>query len=308
MIKQKKGKPYRWLVVLLLPLFVQGCQEKVSGDGKRGDAPPSAWSAELVTRLSGFDVPECAVYDAGSDSVWVSNIESGPDAYWSDDGNSYLSKLGSDHKLEKLRWLDSSEMAPMHAAKGMCILDGHLYFTDNTRLMRCDLATGQGLVQVVDGFEKANDLATDGQHVWLSDTGAGKVYCIGTDGAKREVPAPASVNGLTFDKGRLYAVSWDLHDLYELDAEGENEPVAFGLADHFTHLDSIEVLADGSFLVSDFKGNKISTVSADRQVVKTLIDITSPADVGFDRVKGLLYIPSFMEGEVSVYKLRYEER
>ncbi len=291
---------------LLLLLLIPGCKECASDGAGQDAAVPSAWSLELWTTVSGFDVPECTVSDA-SGNVYVSNIESAPDEYWTDDGKSYLSKIGADHKLEKQRWLDSSGQALMHAAKGMCILGGHLYFTDNTRLMRCDLASGQGLVVVADGFEKANDLATDGQSVWLSDTAAGKVYCIGTDGARREVPAPASVNGLTFDgAGQLFAVSWDLHDVYQLDAAGKNEPVAFGLADHFTNLDSIEVLADGSFLVSDFKGNKICTISADREVVTKLIDITTPADVGIDRGKQLLYVPSFLEGKVSVFKLRYK--
>jgi len=295
---------------LLLPFVTQSCKQNTPEDtgAEQSGAESPAWSAELLTTLPGFDVPECAVYDAGTGTVYVSNIESGPDEYWNDDGKSYLSKIGSDHQLEKLRWLDSSEQSPMHSAKGMCILGAHLYFTDNTRLMRCQLTSGQALTVVVDGFDKANDLATDGKNVWVSDTGASKVYCVSPDGAKREVPAPASVNGLTFDGGQLYAVSWGEHDVYQLDAEGKNDPVAFGLADHFTNLDGIEVLSDGSFLVSDFMGNKISIIDADRKTVNKLIDIESPADVGIDRKGKRLYVPSFMEGKVSVFKLQHEEK
>jgi hypothetical protein len=130
------------------------------------------------------------------------------------------------------------------------------------------------------------------------------VYCISPDGEQREIPAPKGVNGLTFDGKRLYAVSWDLHEVYELDPTGGAQPVAFGLAEHFTNLDGIEVLCDGTFVVSDFKGNKVSAISPDRTVVKTLIELDSPADIGLNRQKHLLYVPHFLERKVSVYHLK----
>ena len=43
-------------------------------------------------------------------------------------------------------------------------------------------------------------------------------------------------------------------NIYEIDPAGVAEPIPFGLSSHFTNLDAIEVLPDGSFLVSDFKG------------------------------------------------------
>lgn len=297
------SKSLKLLLVASMPLFVLSCKQNAS---KTTDDRAS-WSAEVLTVIHGFDVPECVVHDVRSGSAYVSNIESGPDGYWGDDGKSHLSKIGRDLKLEKHRWLDSSEQFPIHSAKGMCIIGRHLYFTDNTRLMRIDLIDHQKPVLVADGFEKANDLATDGENVWVSDTAAGKVFCVSMDGTKREIPAPPGVNGLTFDEDLLYAVSWDLHEVYQLDVSGDKNPIAFGLADHFVNLDSIEMLSDGSFLVTDFMGNKISTISADRKTVKKIIDTSSPADVGIDRISNRLYVPSFMEGKVTVYKLMQTE-
>ena len=52
---------------------------------------------------------------------------------------------------------------------------------------------------------------------------------------------------------------------------GKTPPKPFGLAAHFKSLDAIEVLDDGTFLVSDFPGNKVCTISADRKTVRKII-------------------------------------
>lgn len=289
--------------MLLLPLLGMACKNT---DSTQVDpATRLNWSAAHQVTLTGFDVPECTLHDAASGLIYVSNVESAPDEYWMDDGTSYLSIIGPDNNIRKQRWLNSTEQAPIHGAKGMCILGDFLYFTDNTRLMRCDASTGKGLHLVVSGFQKANDLVSDGKNIWLSDNAAGKVFCISPDGEKREIPAPAGANGLAFGGEKLYVVSWDLHEVYELDPKGKKEPVPFGLADHFTNLDGIEVLCDGSFIVSDFKGNKVSLISKDRKQVKTLIEISTPADIGLDRKKHLLYVPQFLAGKVAVYQLTH---
>jgi hypothetical protein len=64
------------------------------------------------------------------------------------------------------------------------------------------------------------------------------------------------------------------------------------------------VLDDGTFVVSDFMGNKVCTVSPDRSSVSTLIEIPSPADIGLNRKDGLLYVPQFMKGKLSVYRIK----
>jgi len=288
---------------LALILLSSGCKSNNSSISSDDAAASAVWSASFVTSLSGFDVPECTLYVASSDLVYVSNIESKPDEYWTEDGTSYLSTIGPDLRIQKQRWLNSTVDGPINAAKGMCVLGDYLYFADITRLMRCDLATGKGLVEVASGFQKANDLASDGKDVWLSDTEAGKIFCISPDGKKREIKSPAGINGLTFDKGKFYGVSWTLHEVYELDPSGENEPMAFGLASHFTNLDAIEVLCDSSFIVSDFKGNKISHITKDQSKVTTIIELSTPADIGLNRKKHLLYVPQFLDGKVSVYQL-----
>ena len=257
-------------------------------------------------RLSGFQVPECVLPEVGSGALYVSNIEAGAGEYWSDDGCGFVTRFAPDRSRTD-RWLNSAPGAVLNAPKGMCLLKGRLFIADNHRLLSCDAATGGGLTVVADGFGNANDLATDGSSVWLSDSAeeGGAVWCIAPDGsARRQVPAPARPNGLAFHGGRLFTVAWDLHEVYELDPAGARPPQPFGQARHFTNLDGIEVLDDGTFIVSDFGGNRLCAISPDRRKVTVVARVTSPADLGLDRSRGLLYVPLFLVDEVVVFSLR----
>ena len=102
----------------------------------------------------------------------------------------------------------------------------------------------------------------------------------------------------------MFGVSWDLHEVYELDPSGKAAPVAFGLASHFKNLDGIEVLCDGTFVVSDFMGDTVCIITPDRTTVHPLIKTPSPADMGLNRKAGLLYVPQFMKDKLSVYQLK----
>jgi hypothetical protein len=264
--------------------------------------PRTRWTLLKKGEITQVWVPECVLPDHKSGHTFVSNVAAEKDRYWSDDGKGFISILAKG-KMKKLRWLRSTPGAVLDGPKGMCVLDGKLYFTDNTRLLRCNAKDGSGLEVVVEGFGKANDLATDGDAVWLSDSKEGKIWRIAADGAKREIPAPKGVNGLTFAKGKMYAVSWDLHDVYEVFPIGGRDPRPFGLAEHFTNLDGIEVLGDGTFIVSDFMGNKVCAITPDEKTVYTLAELESPADIGVDRYSMTLYVPQFFKDKIAVFSL-----
>lgn len=267
--------------------------------------PEFRWTATKMAELGQFAVPECVLPVPGRDPrVFVTNVEADKDQYWTDDGKGFLSLLEGS-RTKRLRWLDSTPAARLDGPKGMCILGDKLYFTDNTRLMRCNLADGKKLEVVAKGFGKANDLAADGDGVWLSDGQESRIWRVAPDGARREIPAPKGVNGLAFDRdGRMFAVSWDLHEVYEVFPVGDREPHAFGLAKHFANLDGIEILGDGTFIVSDFMGDKVCTIAPDRRTVQILVELKSPADIGIDRDSMTLYVPQFYVGKVAVFKLR----
>ena len=266
-----------------------------------GDAP-SPFDVEEVVTISGFSQPESVLYEPESGLAYVSNIDCEPGENWTDDGKGYISVIGAGRQVEASPLVESAVDAVINAPKGMCLLDGHLYFADNGRVMRCTLS-GDSLEVVAEGFDGANDLVTDGREVWVSDGGAGKIHALLPDGGKREIQSPPGINGLTFFGERMFGVSWTEHDIYELDPSGENAPAAFGLARHFKALDGIEALDDGTFIVSDMVGNKVFTVGPDRSSVGKLLDIHGPADIGLDRKNMILYVPLTDRSEVGVYRV-----
>ena len=47
---------------------------------------PKQWTAQHISTDNNFDAPECALYYQKTKTLYVSNIESSPSEYWSDDG------------------------------------------------------------------------------------------------------------------------------------------------------------------------------------------------------------------------------
>ena len=298
-------------LLLALAVIVTGTFLLVNGCDKSTNTKPykNQWYIEQVGVIDGLNVPECVVIDTLKGSIYVSSIVTSDKNYWGDDNNGFISLIKSDGQIDKLKWLESSADMLVHNPKGMCILNRKLYFNDNTKLKYISLEeNGQVGEIIIKGTQKLNDIATDGESVWVTDTEAGRVLCVSADGSIREIPAPEKVNGITCYQGKIFAVSWSLHEIYELDPTGVKEPVPFGLSDNFTALDSIEVLVDNSFIVTDFKGNRLCWVSADRKTVHQLAKLTSPADVGYDRTNNLLYIPQFLKNRVMIYKLTKQSK
>ena len=256
--------------------------------------------------LEGFAAPECVVVDPATGRAYVSNMATPAETYWADTGKGFISRLRPDGTLDALRWVESTDAFVLNQPKGMAIHGGKLYVADNTRVLVISLAEARPLAALeVSGAERLNDMATDGKHVYVSDTSTGKILRVDASGQGRHetVAVIEGVNGITLRQGSLYAVSWTLHEIYEVSLAGAHPPKAFGLERHFTNLDGIEPLPDGSFVVSDFMGNRIAAVSADRRQVKTLYELTTPADIGIDRDQMRLYVPQLQSDQVVVLSL-----
>lgn len=284
------------LFALVTGLVFCGCDDKK-------DKPSSP--VEVVKVIEGLNLPECLVIDPATGDIYVSNVVTDHEGYWENDSNGFISKLSPDGEIKKLRWLEGSDAMEINAPKGMCILKGFLYFNDNDTLKYCPLDDPETVKTIdIPGAEKLNDLATDGENLWVTDTGAGKVYRI--DSSKNVTTSCdlEEVNGVTCFKGKVYAVSWSLHEVYELDPEGNMKPEPFGLAENFLSLDCIEVLDDGSFIVTDWKGNAVYSISADAKTVKKLMEIESAADCALDRENNILYVPAMLKSRAYILKIK----
>ena len=266
-----------------------------------GPALAQNLEAEEVNRLEGFEVPESvSVHDSGA--AYVSNIAGKP---WGDDNNGYLSKLAGPAQIAKKRWRTQTEAGVLDAPKGIIFHNNSLWVTDNQRVVQYALnGKAAGTVYPIDGSEQLNDITSNGEAVYVSDSSANKIYKLTEAGVQGQVPAPRGINGVTFAGDQLLGVSFTSGEVYQLDAQGKESPDPMGLAGRFTALDGIEALSDGTLIVSDFKGGRVAAIAPDRESVHTLAELQTPADIGIDRNKNLLYVPSFNGDFVQTYKLK----
>ena len=279
-----------------------------------GGTTPMVWRLRKQSVLWDFKTPESMAVDPATGDIYVSNIN--PTSRGTvnvEDGRGFISRLGANGKVLDRRWARSTEANPIHSPKGMVVWDGWLCFTDMTVVKRCRLKPpGPAQVVPVAGAKDLNDMATDGKWLYASSTGQNRIYRIDPAGKIPPVilKGPAGVNGIAFHEGALYCVSVSKGkaDLFEIDQTGKSDPMPFGLAKYFVGIDSIEVLSDGTFLVTDCIGHKICTVAPDRRTVRTVVEgLEYPADMGFNRKRGLVYVPEFYRGRAVIYEL-YKSR
>jgi hypothetical protein len=294
--------------LLAATLCLAGALSLIACESRPGatTAPASTvgpWQLEKVSVLGGFDSPECVAVDERRDQVYVSNIETKTGGYWEKDEKGFISLMEGEGMLKKLRWRDSTEEFPLNAPKGMCVCEGLLYVADVDRVVTFDLSGGAVKSVEIPGAAMLNDAVAHDGFAYVSDTRTGKIWKLGLP--LSEIKGPPSANGLAFDaEGRMYCVSFEAHEIYRVDPNGVEEPRPLGLAGHFAGLDGVEILADGTMIVSDLKAGRIFSVSADHKDVHRLADVDGPADIGLDRKRNLLYVPMLYQGRVAIYKLR----
>jgi len=270
-------------------------------------APASAaapWQLDKVpVFIRGFDTPECVAVDEKRDLAYVSNIVTKTGGYWEKDEKGFISLMEAEGMLKKLRWKDSTEEHPLNAPKGMCVCENLLYVADIDHVVTYDLA-GEAVKAIeIPGAKMLNDAVAHDGFAYVSDTQTGKIWKLGLPMSR--IKGPPSANGLAFDtQGRMYCVSYEAHEIYQVDPNGVEEPRPLGLAGHFAGLDGVEILADGTMIVSDQKLNGIFSVSADHKSVQKLAEVDAPADIGLDRKRNLLYVPMLFKSQVAIYKLR----
>ncbi|MGI6419125.1 MAG: hypothetical protein ACOX1P_26065 [Thermoguttaceae bacterium] len=274
----------------------------VAADGSSS----GSWTIQQVRILEGFQIPECVCIDPETGYGYVSNIvcpKGEQDKVDAKDGTGFITRLKPGGEIDSLRWVDSAPGAALNSIKGMCILDGILYAADIDRVVRYRIQAGTpGKPIPIEGAKLLNDMVSDGSCAYVSDTLTGKIHRL--RGERVELVATlAGANGITFAKGKMYAVSVAEHEIYEMDPNDNWSAHPFGLADRFQGLDGIEVLADGSFLVSDVLGHKVSHVDAGQTTERLLSKLAWPADIGLDRRRNLLFVPQFWDSRVIVYQL-----
>jgi len=257
-------------------------------------ATPAVPSLEQIWTANGFSSPE-GVALAPDGNYLVSNVGIGGGA--AKDGDGFITKVSPDGEVITPYWV-----AKMNGPKGMAVLDGVLYAADTDIVMMVDAEKG-GLGEKipVEGAASLNDVTTWNGAVYVSDSGAGRIYRI-ADGAATvwlEDARFGGINGLLGDGDRLLVTTMKTGSLFSVSKDGEITEIANGMI----NADGLGLVPGGGYLVSSWPG-QIHYVAEDGTVT-TLLDTTEAGILQNDlTVFGdTVIVPNWEPGTVTAWKV-----
>lgn len=248
------------------------------------------WASEAT-----MPVPESVFYSAQNKILYVALIDGGAGEK---DGKGGIAKVGLDGKIVAKDWITG-----LHAPKGMGVIGNKLYVADVTDVVEIDIKAGKILKKhAVEGSKFLNDITVDSEgNIYISDSSTKKVHLI------KDGKVSTYLEGLTGPNG-LLAVGSDLlvadaGTLKKVSATKDVSIVAEGM-DKST--DGIEQVVPGEYIVSCWAGvvYYVKADGATQELLNTSADKINSADIGYDVIKKIVYVPTFGKNSVVAYQLK----
>jgi sugar lactone lactonase YvrE len=250
------------------------------------------WSTDSTLR-----VPESVYHDAKTERIYVSNIE-GKGA-WDKDGRGSISIITSSGKILSPYWVTG-----LHAPKGMGMFQDFLIVADIDSVVIIEPIRAQIVKKIyIEGAQALNDLSVDKRgNIYVSDSKTKKIHII--DGLKLDVSlyldGLKGPNGVLFVDRTLYYV--DAGGFYKVGKDKEKILIVDGLEGG---ADGIEQIDEENFLVSCWSGTiyHVNLKGGKKLLLDTRSGQVNAADIGYDKKKKIVYVPTFYKNSVMAYQL-----
>ena len=307
----------RQLFFLCSVTLILGCDRKPAPGSTADSLPPAA--ADTVITIDSLATPESALHDSVQDVYLVSNINGSPsDA----DNNGFISRVRPDGSVEALRFIAGGvNGVTLNAPKGMALRGDSLWVSDITAVRVFNARTGASIATIdfkSRGAVFLNDVAAapDGS-IYITDTGVriangefshpgpDRIFRIGPDGKVSVVMTGTKLgqpNGLAWDpsSNRMLLASLGDSTIYAF-AAGDTTltPIVKGPGSY----DGIEMLGGGQFVVSS---HAVAAILVYRNGALTAVidSLQDPADIGLDRKRNRVLIPSLGGNRLDIRPLR----
>lgn len=269
----------------LLSLFAVGSQAQTHSLEK-------LWETDSI-----IAVPESVLLHTGNGGqqvLYVSLIDGQP---WDADGKGGVGILSPNGKS-----YDSTFVKGLHCPKGMGIFKNKLYVADYTDVVVIDLNNGKVEQRIThDSAQGFNDITvSDKGEVYVSDSKSFKVWKLEKDRLVLYLENLKGLNGLKAVGNELIIGSG--RSFLKADAQKN----LIKIADLPQGADGIEPIGNGDYLVTAWAGY-IFYVQADGKV-ETLLEThgekKNTADIGYDPVKRIVYVPTFFAKTIAAYQLK----
>jgi len=237
--------------------------------------------------------PESVLPDLKNNLLYVSLISGGP---WDVDGKGGIGRMtnkGSDY--------DSNWITGLNAPKGLGMHGKKMYAADISEVVVVDIPKGKLIRKIpVEGASGLNDITvSENGTVYVSDSKIGRIWKIEDEKPVLYLENVKGANGLKIIKNDLYFAKGP--SLMKADAGKQINQVA----DVGHDIDGIEPIGNGDFLVTSWSGY-IFYVYANGQT-ELLLDTheqkINTADIGYDPVKKIVYVPTFFDRRIVAYQL-----
>jgi len=250
------------------------------------------WSTDSTLR-----VPESVYHDEKTGKIYVSNIE-GKGA-WDKDGRGSISIITASGKILSPYWVTG-----LHAPKGMAMFQDFLLVADVDSVVIIEPTRAQIAKKIyIEGAQALNDLTVDKRgNIYVSDSKTKKIHMI--DGLKLNVTlyldGLKGPNGVLFVDRTLYYV--DAGGFYKVTKDKQKILIVDGLEGS---TDGIEQIDEENFLVSCWSGTiyHINLKGEKKLLLDKRSGQINAADIGYDKKKKIVYVPTFYKNTVMAYQL-----
>ncbi|SEP39945.1 ATP-binding protein [Mucilaginibacter sp. OK283] len=246
------------------------------------------WETDTVIR-----VPESVLPDFKKGILYVSEIDGNPNAV---DGKGGVAKITVDGKIINLDFTTG-----LNAPKGLGRFGNDLYAADLSEVVVIDINTGKVKNKIaIDSAKALNDITVNDKGVvYVSDSKTKKIHRIENGHASTFLTNVSGVNGLKAIGTDLYILGGQ--KFMKADSQGNLTQITMLSCGG----DGLEPVGNGDFLITCWSGH-IFYVTADGKI-ETLLDTQeqkiNTADLAYDTVKHILYVPTFWAKEVIAFKL-----
>jgi hypothetical protein len=247
------------------------------------------WQTDTVVAI-----PESVLPDFKKGILYVSLINGGG---WDVDGKGGVGKLSMDGKMYDSNWVTG-----LNAPKGLGMDDKNLYAADISEVVVVDMKDGKIKKKIaIDSANGLNDITVDSKGiVYVSDSRKAKIWRIENDKPSLFLDSIRGVNGLKAIGDDLYIGAGQ--NFLKADKNRKTTKIV----QLPQSIDGIEPMGNGDFIVTAWSGY-IFYVYADGHF-DTLLDSheqkMNTADIGYDPVKKIVYVPTFNAKKIVAYSLK----
>jgi hypothetical protein len=214
------------------------------------------------------------------------------------DGNGSIGKVSLEGKIINAEWVRG-----LDAPKGLGLYNNNLYAADIDNVAVIDIKKAAVIQKIqVQGAGMLNDITVDQNGViYVSDSNNGKIFRVENGKPSLFLENIRGVNGVLAHGSELYFLAEG--KLQKTDNSKKITTLADGM-DPST--DGVEMVRENEFIVSCWSGivYYVKTDGSNQVLLDTRDKKINSADIGYNPVDRIVYVPTFYRKSVYAYKLK----